>query len=95
MTVKRIVPKSGPVRTAKIKLLKGVCIAGGEDGIAGDIYEVPKHQATELVSHNLAAYTDEGEASEGEDAGAEAHGQGYETATIEPTNRDFKPKKKG
>lgn len=92
--VKRIaLPK---VRTAKIKILKGVCIAPGEDAARGDIYEVPKHVASALVANRQAEYTDEGDPSEGDDPGAAAHNEGYSTVTIEqPTNRDPKPKKKG
>ncbi len=84
-----------PVRTAKIKLLKGVVLGPGEMGKEGDIYEIPKYKATELVSHGLAEYTDEGTASENEDPGAAAHREGYSTATIEAaTDRDPKPKKR-
>jgi hypothetical protein len=84
------------VRTAKIKLLKGVVLGPGEIGAPGEIYEVPKYLATQLVHAEQAEYTDEGDPSEGADAGAEAHKNGYSTVTMEDaTNRDPKPKRKG
>jgi hypothetical protein len=94
MAVKRI--NQPPVRTAKVKLIKGVVLGPGEVGAPGEIYEVPKHLATQLVHSGQAEYTDEGDSSEGADAGAQAHREGYSTATMEePTNRDPKPKRKG
>lgn len=84
------------VRTAKVKLLKGVVLGPGEIGYPGEIYEVPKHLATQLVFCEQAAYTDEGDPSDGADAGAQAHRDGYKTATVESaTNRDPKPTRKG
>lgn len=95
MITKRL--KAPPaVQVAKVKLTKGVILGPGQIGEAGEIYELPKHKATELVHSGLAEYTDEGDPAEGEDAGAEKHRQGYETATVEePTSRDPKPKKRG
>lgn len=93
--VKQIRPPAAP-RTAKVKLLKGVCMGPGQDGAPGEIYEIPKHVATMLVSNGQAEYTDEGDDSDGNDAGAASHAQGYETVTVEsPSNRDPRPKKKG
>jgi hypothetical protein len=83
------------VRTAKVKLLKGVVLGPGEIGHEGDIYEVPKYQATELIGHGLAEYTDEGAPSENDDPGAAAHREGYATVTMEGvTDRDPRPKRK-
>jgi hypothetical protein len=93
--VKRIMPPAPP-KTAKVKFLKGVCLGPGVDAEPGEIYELPKHMATALVSNKQAVYTDEGDSSENDDAGADAHQAGYSTVTVEePTNRDPKPKKKG
>ena len=87
---------AGPVRTAKVKLLKGVVLSAGLDGVPGEIYEVPKHFASQLVANGQAEYTDEGDPSQGDDPGAESHKAGYETTTIEkPTARDPKPQKRG
>lgn len=95
MQVKRIAPPPR-VKTAKVKFLKSVCLGPGEDASVGDIYELPKHMATELVSNRMAVYTDEGDPSEHDDAGAAAHEAGYSTVTAEaPTNRDPRPKRKG
>ena len=94
MAVKRLV-KSVPVRTEKIKLLKGV-VMGTEDGQAGEIYEVPKHLATELVSHGFAELTDEGDPLEHDETPAGEKGVPYATTTVEaPTSRDPKPAKRG
>lgn len=85
-----------PAKTAKVKFLKGVILGPGQVAEKGDIYELPKHLATQLVSSGQAVYTDEGDPSEHDDAGADAHEAGYSTVTMEaPTNRDPKPKKKG
>jgi hypothetical protein len=94
MTVKRV---SRPtIKTAKVKLLKGVILGPGQRGREGEIYEVPKHQASQLVNFGQAEYTDEGEASEHDDAGAKTHREGFNTVTLEqPENRDPKPKRKG
>jgi hypothetical protein len=83
------------VRTAKVKLLKGVVLGPGEVGQPGDIYELPKHVATQLVATKQAEYTDEGDPSEGDDPGAQAHKDGYSTVTVEEaTNRDPRPRKR-
>lgn len=96
MSVKRISAPPAPVHTAKVKFLKGVVLGPGQKAAPGEIYELPKHFATQLVTHGQAEYTDEGAPSEHDDAGADAHQAGYSTTTVEvPTNRDPKPKKKG
>jgi hypothetical protein len=85
-----------PVRTEKVKLLKGVVMGPGEDGAPGDIYELPKHIATQLISHGQAELTDEGDSLEHDETPAEEKGQPYSTATLEaPTTRDPKPAKRG
>src|SRR5690349_9433988 len=93
--VKKISPVA-PVRTEKVKLLKHVVMDVGDDGVPGDIYEVPKHIATQLISHGQAELTDEGEPSEHDETPAEEKGQTYQTTTIEaPTSRDPKPERRG
>jgi hypothetical protein len=85
-----------PVRTAKVKFLKAVTLGQNQDAMPGDIFELPKYMATEFVSSGFAEYTDEGDRSEHDDPGADAHRESYQTATLEPpTSRDPKPKKKG
>lgn len=85
-----------PVRTAKVKLLKGVVLGPGEIGAPGEIYELPKHIATQLVHSGQGEYTDEGDPSEGADPGAKAHRDGYSTVTMEaPAARDPKPVRRG
>lgn len=96
MTQVKRLTKPAPVRTAKVKFLKSVCLGGGQDAYPGEIYELPKYLASELVSNRQAEYTDEGDPSEHDDPGAAVHQEGYSTVTMEqPTNRDPKPKKKG
>lgn len=93
--VKKIA-QAAPIRTEKIKLLKGVVMGPGEDGEPGDIYEVPKHLATQLISHGQAELTDEGDPLEHDETPPEEKGVPYSTATIEaPTTRDPKPAKRG
>jgi len=93
LTVKQI--NQPLVKTAKVLLLKGVVLAPGQVGRAGEIYELPKHMATQLVANRQAEYTDAGAPSEHDDAGAVAHKDGYDTVTVEaPTERDPKPKRK-
>jgi hypothetical protein len=76
-------------------LLKGVVMGPGQIGQPGEIYEVPKHMATQLVSNGQAEYTDAGDPADGYDPGADAHKAGYGIATLEAaTDRDPKPKKK-
>jgi hypothetical protein len=95
MTQVKRIAQPAPARTAKVKFLKSVCLGGGQDAYPGEIYELPKHMATELVSNRLAIYTDEGDPSEHDDPGAQAHLGGYSTVTMEPpTSRDPRPKKK-
>jgi hypothetical protein len=84
------------VRTEKVKLVKGVVMGPGEDGEPGDIYEVPKHIATQLIAHGQAELTDEGDPLEHDETPAGEKGAPYQTATIEaPTSRDPKPAKRG
>jgi hypothetical protein len=92
--VKKLV---GPlVRTEKVKLLKGVVMGPGDDGKPGDIYEVPKYLATQLISHGQAELTDEGDPLEHDETPANEKGVLYQTATIEaPTTRDPKPARRG
>jgi hypothetical protein len=95
MRVKRIA-EPAPVRTEKVKLLKGVVMGPGEDGEPGDIYELPEHIATQLISHGQAELTDEGDPLEHDETPREEKGQPYSTATIEaPTTRDPKPSRRG
>jgi hypothetical protein len=94
MAVKRI--NQPAVKTAKVKLLQGVVLGPGETGERGDIYEMPKHLASQLVGSGQAEYTDEGDPSEHDDAGAATHREGYSTVTVEPpSERDPKPKRRG
>ncbi len=84
-----------PVRTTKLKLLKGVSLGHGQDGEEGEIYELPKYFATELVSLKLAEYTDEGDPLQ-HDETPPGDKDAIPTATIErPTSRDPKPQKRG
>jgi hypothetical protein len=93
--VKRIA-EAAPVRTEKVKLLKHVVMGPGEDGEPGDIYELPKHIATQLISHEQAELTDEGDPLEHDETPAGEKGVPYQTATIEaPTTRDPKPARRG
>lgn len=93
MAIKRI--NQPPVRTAKVKLLRGVVLGPGVIGAPGEIYEVPKYLATQLVHSGQAEYTDEGDPSDGADAGAQTHRDGYSTVAMEaPTERDPKPRRK-
>lgn len=96
--IKRV---AGPlVRTAKVKLIKGVILGAGVIGKPGEIYELPKYLASEIVSYGLAAYTDEGDPLEHDEtpAGVPRGVPGDEHASVtveQPTNRDPKPKKRG
>jgi hypothetical protein len=95
MRAKRIVPDAQPVRTAKIKLLKGVVLGPEQRGKKGEIFEVPRHFATELVSFGMAEETEDGDPLEHDETPAEEK-DGYSTVTIEkPTVRDPKPSKRG
>lgn len=90
--------KTGPpVRTVKVKLLKGVVMGPEDDGEPGDIYELPRHKATELISHGQAEETDEGDDLEHNEVAAEVSDpDAIRTLTIEaPTARDPKPAKRG
>jgi len=95
MRVKKI-GEAPVVRTEKVKLLKGVVMGPGELGKPGDIYEVPKHIATQLISHGQAELTDEGDPLEHDETPAAEKGKPYQTATIEaPTTRDPRPSRRG
>jgi len=84
------------VQTVKVKLLKGVVMGTHEDGKPGDIYEVPRHLATQLIAHGQAEMTDEGDPLEHDETPASEKGQPYATTTLEaPTTRDPKPAKRG
>jgi hypothetical protein len=84
-----------PVHTVKLKFRTGVVLDYGYVAQAGDIYEVPKHMATELVSNGMAEYTDEGDPLEHDETG-DADKDKFPTTTIEkPTSRDPKPAKRG
>jgi hypothetical protein len=94
--VKRLVGPLAVIRTEKVKLLKGVVMGPGEDGRAGDIYELPKYLATQLIAHGQAELTDEGDPLEHDETPAAEKGVPYSTVTIEsPTTRDPKPAKRG
>lgn len=96
MTQVKKINAPAPIRTAKVKFVKPVTLGLEQDAFVGDIYELPKHMATQFVNSGFAQYTDEGDPSEHDDLGAAAHNEGYSTVTVEqPTNRDPKPKKKG
>jgi hypothetical protein len=94
MKVKKM--KGPPVRTEKVMLLKGVILGPGQRGKAGEVYEVPKYLATQLVSSGQAEITDGGDPVEHDETSAEEKGKPYSTATIEaPTTRDPKPARRG
>jgi len=85
-----------PVRTEKVMLLKGVILGPGQRGKAGEIYEVPKYLATQLVSAGQAEITTEGDPAEHDETPGDEKGKPYSTATIEvPTSRDPKPARRG
>lgn len=91
--VGRVVPPA--VRTAKVKLLKGVVLAPETRGKAGDIFEIPRHLATQLISSGVAEETEEGDPVQHDETPAEEK-DGYSTVTVErPTSRDPKPAKRG
>jgi len=84
-----------PVRTAKVKLLKGVVLGPGQLGRAGEIYELPKYLATQLISSGQAELTTEGDPLQHDETPAEEK-DGYSTVTVEkPTSRDPKPTRRG
>jgi hypothetical protein len=96
MRVKQV--SSGPrVRTMKVKLLKGVVMGHGDDGESGDIYELPRHKAIELINHGQAVETDEGDELKYDEAPAGVKDpETIRQVTIEsPTSRDPKPEKRG
>jgi hypothetical protein len=92
-TVKKL--KGPPVRTEKVLLLKGVILGPGQKGKAGEIYEVPKYLATQLVSSGQAELTDDGDPLAHDETPAEDKGK-FGVATVEaPTSRDPKPLRRG
>jgi hypothetical protein len=96
MRVKRV-NDGPPVHTVKVKLLKGVILGPGEDGAPGDIYELPRYKATELISHGQAVQTYEGDPLVHNEVIAEAKDpDAVRTVTLEaPTARDPRPAKRG
>lgn len=82
------------VHTVKIKLLKGVIMGPGHDGVAGDIYEIARYKATELVSHGLAEYTTEGDPLKHDETPASEKDDFPTTKIDAPTSRDPKPAKR-
>jgi hypothetical protein len=95
MRVKRIGDRP-VVRTKKVKLLKGVVMAPGEDGVPGEIYELPHHIATQLIAHGQAEYTEEGDPLEFDETPQSEKTDTFRTTTIEaPTSRDPKPARRG
>lgn len=83
------------VRTAKVKLLAGVVLGPGQRGNKGEIYEIPRHMASELISTGMAVETTEGDPLQHDETPAEEK-NGYSTVTVEkPTSRDPKPTKRG
>lgn len=91
--VKRV---AGPlVRTVKVKLLKGVVLGAGQVGRVGEIYELPKYLATQLIGAAQAEITTDGDPLQHDETPAEEK-DGYSTATLEsPTKRDPKPTRRG
>jgi hypothetical protein len=96
MRVKQLA-EGPPVHTVKVKLLKGVILGHNEDGEPGDIYELPRHKATELISHGQAIETDEGDELVHNEVTAEmSDPDAIRTLTIEkPIARDPRPAKRG
>src|SRR5215472_12586076 len=91
----KTVQQGPPVRTVKVKLVKGVILGPGEDGAPGDIYELPRHMATALISHGQAVATDEGDPLEHDETPA-ADPDTIRTLAIEaPTSRDPQPARRG
>jgi hypothetical protein len=95
MRVKRV-HDGPPVHTVKVKLLKAVILGPGEDGEPGDIYELSRHKATELISHGQAEETDEGDPLVHNEVAAEVSSPDtVRTLTVEaPTARDPRPAKR-
>ena len=84
-----------PVRTAKVKLLRGVVLGAGQVGRAGEIYELPKYLATQLISSGQAELTTEGDPLQHDETPAEEK-DAFPTVTVEkPTSRDPKPTRRG
>lgn len=88
-------PAGPPVHTVKVKLLKGVVMGPNEYGVAGDIYEVPKHFATELISSNRAVPTDEGDPLQHNEMPPSSPDEIATTKIETPTSRDPKPARRG
>ncbi len=82
MEVKRIETKNPKEKIATVRILAGVFLPGVE-AQAGEVYELPRHMARELVGHGLAETI---EIPEDPD----------EIGVVQvdaPTNRDPKPKR--
>jgi hypothetical protein len=95
MRVKRVA-EGPPVHTVKVKLLKGVILGPNEDGEPGDIYELPRYKATELISHGQAIETDEGDELVHNEVTEISNPDVIRTLTVEaPTARDPRPAKRG
>ncbi len=91
--VKKIV--GPPVKTTKVKLLKNVILGAGQDGYKGEIYELPLHQALELIGSGKAIETDEGDPAQFDER-TPAEKETFGTVTLDkPTTRDPKPAKRG
>jgi hypothetical protein len=96
MRVKRV-HDGPPVHTVKVKILKGVILGPDTDAEPGDIYELPRYKATELISHGQAEETNEGDPLVHNEVIAEAKDpEAVRTVTLEaPTARDPRPAKRG
>jgi len=79
-------PNLEPVKTQKIRILRAVVLAPNLVGEAGEVYEVPRWMANELVGYGRAERVQDGEEI--------ADPETLVTTTMETsTNRDPKPKK--
>ncbi len=84
-----------PVRTMKVKLLKGVVLGSGQVGKAGEIFELARSKATELIFTGMAEETDEGDPVQLDETPADEKDVSG-VATIErPHPRDPKPTRRG
>ena len=84
-----------PVRTMKVKLLKGVVLGPNQVGKAGEIYELARSKATELIFTGMAEETDEGDPLQ-HDETPQGEKDSSGVATLEkPHPRDPKPTKRG
>lgn len=92
--VKTMVASAVPVRTTKVKLLKGVVLGPGQLGKVGEIYEIPRHIATQLISSGMAEETDEGDPVQHDETPADEK-ESFGVAIEKPTSRDPKPARRG